>query len=154
MTDDSTASRSLVYAIDQGGWDGELLDVFGLGDEELPTIVASDEVVGTTSAFGADVPVAGLIVDQQAALLAEACLDAGSAKCTYGTGAFLLAQLGTTATRSTSGLTTSVAWRLRDETRYCVDGQVYTAASAIRWITELGLVTGAAELDASRVRRQ
>ena len=65
------------------------------------------------SMFGGSVPVTGLIVDQQAALLAEACLDAGTAKCTFGTGAFLLAQLGDRAVRSTAGLTTSVAWRLR-----------------------------------------
>ena len=100
VTDASTASRSLIYHLDRGTWDRELLDIFGLGGEELPTIVASDEIVGTTSAFGAEVPVTGLIVDQQAALLAESCFDAGTAKCTYGTGAFLLAQLGQEPVRS------------------------------------------------------
>lgn len=149
VTDASTASRSLIYGLDEGGWSAPLVDVFGLGAEELPRVVACDEVVGTTTAFGPEVPVTGLIVDQQAALLAESCLDAGTAKCTFGTGAFLLAQLGTTPVRSSSGLTTSVAWRLRDETPFCVDGQVYTAASAIRWIAELGLVGGASELDAT-----
>nr|WP_237448425.1 FGGY-family carbohydrate kinase [Nocardioides flavescens] len=81
-------------------------------------------------------------------MLAEACLEAGTAKCTYGTGAFLLAQLGERAVRSTAGLTTSVAWRLAGRTSYCVDGQVYTAASAVRWATELGLVGAADQLDA------
>ena len=85
----------------------------------------------------------GLIVDQQAALLGEGCIAPGSAKCTYGTGAFLLANTGEAAVRSSAGLTTSVAWRLRGQTPYCVDGQVYTAASAVRWLTELGLVVGA-----------
>ena len=108
----------------------------------------SDAIVGTTSSFGPDVPVAGLIVDQQAALLAEGCLSPGSAKCTYGTGAFLLAQLGTHASRSSAGLSTSVAWTLRGETSYCLDGQVFTAASAVRWAIDLGLVPSADELDA------
>ena len=97
VTDASTASRSLIYHLDTGNWDESLLDIFGLADEELPRIVASDDIVGTTVAFGADIPVTGLIVDQQAALLAESCFDAGTAKCTYGTGAFLLAQVGTEA---------------------------------------------------------
>lgn len=147
VTDASTASRSLLLDLDEVAWSGELLDVFGLGDEELPEVVASDDVVGTTTAFGGEVPVTGLLVDQQAALLAEACLEAGTAKCTYGTGAFLLAQLGERAVRSSAGLTTSVAWRLAGRTAYCVDGQVYTAASAVRWATELGLVASADELD-------
>jgi glycerol kinase len=147
VTDVSTASRSLVLDLDQAAWSEELLTVFGLGAEPLPGIVANDEVVGTTRAFGGDLPLAGLVVDQQAALLAERCLDAGTAKCTFGTGAFLLAQLGSHAVRSSAGLTTSVAWRLRDHTSYCVDGQVYTAASAVRWATGLGLVASADQLD-------
>jgi len=148
VTDASTASRSLLLDLDEVAWSGELLDVFGLGDEALPEVVASDDVVGTTTVFGPEVPVTGLVVDQQAALLAEACLEAGTAKCTYGTGAFLLAQLGERAVRSTAGLTTSVAWRLGGRTAYCVDGQVYTAASAVRWATKLGLVGAADQLDA------
>ncbi|MET7331000.1 FGGY family carbohydrate kinase [Nonomuraea sp. NPDC005650] len=148
VTDATTASRSLLLGLEDAEWNGELLEVFGLGYERLPEIVACDAVVGTTSAFGPEVPVTGLIVDQQAALLAEACLEAGTAKCTYGTGAFLLAQLGTSPARSASGLATSIAWRLRGETRYCVDGQVYTAASAVRWLADLGLVSGADQLDA------
>ena len=147
VTDASTASRSLLLDLDAVRWSAELVDLFGLGGEELPQIVASDTIVGTTTAFGAELPVTGLIVDQQAALLAENCLLAGTAKCTYGTGAFLLAQLGATAVRSRGGLATSVAWRLRDQTSYCVDGQVYTAASAVRWLADLGLITGADQLD-------
>ncbi|MER7283898.1 FGGY family carbohydrate kinase [Dactylosporangium sp. NPDC000244] len=148
VTDASTASRSLLLDLDRVAWSGELLDLFGLGGEELPEIVPSDRIVGTTTAFGGEVPVTGLVVDQQAALLAEACLEPGTAKCTYGTGAFLLAQLGASAARSRQGLATSVAWRLRDTTAYCADGQVYTAASAVRWLADLGLIRGAGELDA------
>ncbi|MCW2837144.1 MAG: glycerol kinase [Marmoricola sp.] len=148
VTDTSTASRSLLFDLDTAAWSPELVDLFGLGDEDLPRIVASDQIVGETDLFGSPIPVAGLVVDQQAALLAESCLEPGTAKCTFGTGAFLLAQLGDRPTRSTAGLTTSVAWTLRDHTSYCVDGQVYTAASAVRWAIDLGLVPAADQLDA------
>jgi glycerol kinase len=152
VTDATTASRSLVTDLKTVRWAGELLELFGLADERLPTIVPCDAIVGTTSAFGGtaggSVAVGGLVVDQQAALIAENCLRPGEAKCTFGTGAFLLANTGTAATRSTAGLATSVAWQVRGETTYCVDGQVYTAASAVRWMEQLGYVTTAADLDA------
>ena len=147
VTDASTASRSLLISLDSVEWDDELIGLFGLTGEALPEIVGCDQIVGSTDAFGPTIPVAGLIVDQQAALLAESCLTPGDAKCTFGTGAFLLAQLGANAARSTSGLTTSVAWRLREHTSYCVDGQVYTAASAVRWAVDLGLVPAANQID-------
>jgi glycerol kinase len=149
VTDASTASRSLLMALDSAAWDDDLVGLFGLTDEALPEIVGCDQIVGSTDVFGPTIPVAGLIVDQQAALLAESCLQPGDAKCTFGTGAFLLAQLGGTPARSTSGLTTSVAWRLREHTSYCVDGQVYTAASAVRWAIDLGLLSSADQIDST-----
>ena len=97
----------------------------------------------------------GLAVDQQAALFAEHCLAPGEAKCTYGTGAFLLTTVGTEPRRSANGLVGCVAWQLRvpdapgrRTTTYCLDGQVYTVGAAVHWLTELGLVTGATDLDA------
>lgn len=147
VTDPTTASRSLLLDLDSLRWDPELLELFRLTDEELPHLVGCDEPVGSTTAFGGDVTVGGLMVDQQAALLAEGCLLAGDAKCTFGTGAFLLANTGAPAVRSAAGLTASLAWRTRDETSYCLDGQVYTAASAIRWLADLGLIGHAGELD-------
>ena len=147
VTDVSTASRSLLVDVDTGEWDPHLVDLFGLSDERLPRIAACDEIVGTTTAFGGEIPVGGLIVDQQAALFAEGCLERGQAKCTYGTGAFILVNMGETAPRFDNGLTTSVAWRLRGRTTYCSDGQVYTAASAVRWMQELGVITGPEEMD-------
>lgn len=145
--DVTTASRSLLLDLDDVAWDPELLAVFGLADERMPRLVDCDEVVGSTSAFGREVPVGGLIVDQQAALLAEGCLTPGSAKCTYGTGAFCLANTGDVAVRSRSGLASSVAWRVRGAVAYCLDGQVYTVASAVRWLVELGLLDDARHLD-------
>lgn len=89
----------------------------------------------------------GLIVDQQAALLAEKCLEIGEAKCTFGTGAFLLANTGTSPVRSTAKLAACFAWRTAMETAYCFDGQVYTAASAVRWLKQMGFIEGADQLD-------
>ncbi len=106
-------------------------------------------VVGETAAFGRSLPIAGIAVDQQAALLAEGCLTPGDAKCTYGTGAFLLVTTGPAAARSSAGLSASVAWRLGGATTYCLDGQVYTAGSAVRWLAGLGVLTDPAELDAA-----
>jgi glycerol kinase len=153
VTDATTASRSLLTNLDAVAWDPELVDLFGLAGERLPRIVRCDEVVGTTSAFGDEVPVAGLVVDQQAALLGASCVEPGSAKCTYGTGAFLLANTGPAAVRSAAGLTASVAWRTGGgtdadtDTRYCLDGQVYTAASAVGWMRDVGLVEDVHDLD-------
>ncbi|MFF5986499.1 FGGY family carbohydrate kinase [Prauserella flavalba] len=147
VTDAATASRSLLLNLDTATWDGELLELFGLAGEQLPRIAGCDEIVGETTAFGASTPVGGLVVDQQAALLAQRCLAPGEAKCTFGTGAFLLANLGERAARSTAGLAASVAWRARGGTAYCVDGQVPAAASAVRWLQDLGLLGSPDELD-------
>ena len=148
VTDATTASRSLAVSLGSGEWNRELLALFELDGERMPDIVANDVVIGSTSAFGSEVPVGGIVVDQQAALLAEGCFNPGMAKCTFGTGAFLLANTGDDAVRSSSGLTTSVAWRVAGEDTFCVDGQIYTAASAVRWLASLGVITGAEELDA------
>ncbi|MCL2781455.1 MAG: FGGY family carbohydrate kinase, partial [Actinomycetia bacterium] len=110
VTDAATAGRSLVTALDTADYDPDLLALFGLDGERLPRIVANDQVVGATGAFGADLPLGGLIVDQQGALLAENCLTAGEAKCTFGTGAFFLTNLGQEPTRSSGGLVSCVAW--------------------------------------------
>lgn len=147
VTDATTASRSAVVELGARDWSSELLGLFGLDDERLPRIAANDEIIGSTSAFGGEVPVGGIVVDQQAALLAEACLEPGMAKCTFGTGAFLLSNTGTTAVRSTAGLTSSVAWRVGGTDSFCIDGQVYTAASAVKWLTSLGVISGAKEMD-------
>ena len=147
VSDVTTASRSLVFDIDTCAWDPDLLEVFGLQDEPLPRLVSCDSIVGETSAFGGLIPVGGLVVDQQAALLAEHCLEPGEAKCTFGTGAFLLANIGQHARRSSAGLSTSVAWQVGNTVQYCLDGQVYAAASAVHWLAELGFIEDAAGLD-------
>jgi len=148
VTDAATASRTLLLDLDTTEWSAEACAVFGVDPGTLPAVTDCAGAVGETAAFGRPLPVAGLAVDQQAALLAERCFDAGQAKCTYGTGAFLLATAGGTALRSGSGLSASVAWRLARTPAYCLDGQVYTAGAAIRWLGEVGLLADAAQLDA------
>ena len=149
VTDAATASRTLLLDLDRVGWSPVACEAFGVDPGELPAVVGCAEPVGETTAFsaGAALPVAGLAVDQQAALFAEACLDAGEAKCTYGTGAFLLATVGDRPRRSGSGLVGCVAWRLGDRTTWCLDGQVYTVGAAVSWLREVGLIAGAEDLD-------
>jgi glycerol kinase len=147
VTDAATASRTLLLDLDRVEWSPEACRTFGVAAEELPAIAGCAEPVGETAAFGAPLPVAGLAVDQQAALFAEACLHAGEAKCTYGTGAFLLTTVGPRPRRSGNELVACVAWRLGSATTYCLDGQVYTVGAAVGWLRELGLIGGAADLD-------
>ncbi|MEV0122627.1 FGGY family carbohydrate kinase [Streptomyces sp. NPDC050703] len=147
VTDAATAGRTQLLDLDDVTWSPRALELYGLADERLPRVVDAAGPVGTTTAFGPELPLTGLLVDQQAALLAQDVTAPGSAKCTYGTGAFLLAQTGGRPVRGDSGLVGCVAWRFAGETSYCLDGQVYTAASAVRWLTDLGVIGGAADLD-------
>ncbi len=147
VTDAATASRTMLLDLEAGTWSARACELFGLDADALPPVVACDEPIGTTTAFGPPLPVTGLAVDQQAALLAERCTEPGEAKCTYGTGAFILANAGTARPRSASRLAACVAWRAAGETVYCLDGQSYTAGAAVSWLRSIGLLGAAAELD-------
>jgi len=149
VTDAATASRTMLLDLDRAAWSETACAAFGLDPAALPEVADCAGAVGETSAFGGSLPVAGIAVDQQAALLAEGCLAAGDAKCTYGTGAFLLVTTGMHAARSEAGLSCSVAWRLGGAVTYCLDGQVYTAGSALRWLTGVGVLREPSELDAA-----
>jgi glycerol kinase len=152
FTDISTASRTLLLDIHSGAWSGELLELWGLEKESLPEVVGNDQTLGAINA--ADLPslrgveLSGVIVDQAAALFAQSCLTAGEAKCTYGTGAFLLANIGATPKISNFGLATSIAWDVRGARAHYLDGQVFTAASAVAWLIENGLLESAEAIDA------
>jgi glycerol kinase len=147
VTDAATAGRTQLLDLDRAEWSSRALDLYGLSGERLPDVVHNAASVGTTTALGPEIPLTGLAVDQQAALLAQRVTAPGGAKCTYGTGAFLLAPTGDTPRRGTSGLVSCVAWRLAGRTGYCLDGQVYTAASAVRWLIDLGVIKSATDLD-------
>lgn len=148
VTDLATASRTQLLDPHALGWSPEAADAYGLTGLDLPEVVPCDATVGTTTAFGPPLPVVGLTVDQQAALLAEGCVERGDAKCTYGTGAFLLANVGSDHRASTSGLATSLAWVMADGTRAsCVDGQVMSAGSAVSWLQRVGILDDPGEID-------
>ncbi len=150
VTDAATASRWSTLDLTTTDWSSRACDIFGLDPSTMPAVVDCAGPVGETAVFNPDgrsVPVCGLAVDQQAALFAESCHERGEAKCTYGTGAFLLATTGSSPAWSTNGLVASVAWRLGGKATYCLDGQVFTAGSAVRWLTEVGLLDRAEDLD-------
>lgn len=146
-TDISTAGRSLLLDLDTGTWSPEACDLFGIDAASLPPIVANAQPLGDCTLFGGRVPVTGVCVDQQAALFAESCHTAGQAKCTYGTGAFLLACTGSRPTRSVNGLVGCPAWKIDDTTTWCLDGQVFTAGAAIGWLQSMGIISEPADLD-------
>ena len=149
VTDAATASRTLLVDLDTVTWSPEACDAFGIDIHSLPKIVRNAGYIGDTTAFSdTPVPVTGACVDQQAALFAESCIEPGEAKCTYGTGAFMLASTGHTPTRSTNGLVGCVAWQLPDDTTWCLDGQVFTVGAAVTWLHEVGFISGPEDLDA------
>jgi glycerol kinase len=147
VTDAATASRTLLLDLESTEWSDEACALFQLEPASQPEIVDCDAAIGETDAFGEALPITGLAVDQQAALFAESCFAPGEAKCTYGTGAFILATAGDQAPESKSRLAACVAWRLGGATTYCLDGQVYSAGSAVSWLKELDLIKEAADLD-------
>jgi glycerol kinase len=147
VTDAATASRTMLLDLESTTWSEEACGLFDLDPGSLPEIVDCDAAIGETDAFGETLPITGLAVDQQAALFAESCFQAGEAKCTYGTGAFILATAGEKVARSQARLAACVAWRLDGTTTYCLDGQVYSAGSAVSWLKELELISEPADLD-------
>jgi glycerol kinase len=146
-TDAATASRTMLMDLAEVAWSEDACAEFGVDPATLPAIMPNAGTVGTTAAFGSEVPITGLCVDQQAALFAQECTAAGEAKCTYGTGAFLLASTGSTPTWSANGLVGSVGWQLDGGTTWCLDGQVYTVGAAITWLQDIGCIDGPGDLD-------
>ncbi|MEP7045469.1 MAG: FGGY family carbohydrate kinase [Ilumatobacteraceae bacterium] len=146
-TDVSTAGRSLLLDLDTCQWSPLACEIFGIDPSTLPAVVGNAEPLGDCSLFGGSVPVTGTCVDQQAALFAEHCRAAGEAKCTFGTGAFMLACTGDEPTRSGNGLVGCPAWSIGDRPTYCLDGQVYTVGAAVTWLIEMGIMSEPADLD-------
>lgn len=154
VTDPTNASRTLLANLESLGWDPVLLDRFGVPARALPRIrpSASAEPYGLTPAggpFGASVPICGDLGDQQAALLGQACLSAGEAKNTYGTGCFLLQHAGGKAPRSRHGLLATAACSTAGQSAYALEGSVAIAGAAVQWLRDnLGLIGSAAETEA------
>ncbi len=151
VTDHTNASRTLLYALERRNWDPELLALFGVPEELLPRIVPSSGVVGEADAghLGIALPIAGIAGDQQAALFGQGCCSAGTAKNTYGTGAFLLVHAGTRRPHPAPGLLATAACGARGEPAFAMEGSVFVAGAAVQWLRDgLGLIARAADTDA------
>jgi glycerol kinase len=136
VTDPSTASRTLLYNIRDLRWDPKLLELFGVDARMLPEVRPSAGLVGAIELGGRSLPLHGLLVDQQAALFGQACFDPGDMKCTFGTGSFLLMNVGAEPRRSSHGLLTTIAWQIGKSTTYALDGGVFVAGAAVQWLAE------------------
>ncbi|WP_394822065.1 glycerol kinase GlpK [Pendulispora albinea] len=150
-TDVTNASRTMLMNLARTEWDPELCELLNVPDAVLPTIVGSAEVVGTTRGVGFlpdGIPIAGIAGDQQAALFGQACFGEGDAKCTYGTGAFALMNIGARPVWSTHGLVTTVAWKVDGEVTYALEGSAFIAGAAVQWLRDgLGIIRSAGEVE-------
>ncbi len=150
VTDPSNASRTLLFNLDTGDWDDELVALLGVPRAVLPEVRSSSEVYGeATVAELAGVPIAGIAGDQQAALFGQACFQPGQAKNTYGTGCFALMNVGAEPRRSEHQLLATVAWGLGGELEYALEGSVFVGGAVVQWLRDgLGLIANAAEVEA------
>lgn len=149
-TDHTNASRTMLYNIQARAWDPDLLRLFGVRPEALPEVRDSSGSFGVCAKehLGAELPIAGVAGDQQAALFGQGCVHPGQAKNTYGTGAFLLLNTGARRARSSRGLLTTLACGPRGEPVYALEGSVFIAGAAIQWLRDgLGLIAHAAETE-------
>jgi len=149
-TDVSNASRTMLFNVSDLRWDEELLDMFNVPRSVLPQVFPSSHIYGVTDKdiFGVEIPIAADIGDQQAALFGQMCVRAGMVKNTYGTGCFILMNIGDKPIFSRSGLLTTVAWKLKDEVSYALEGSVFIAGAAIQWLRdELRMVESAQETE-------
>ena len=152
VTDASNASRTLLYDIAKEQWDEELAAELHVPMALLPEVRSCSEVYAHTSGVPGvpdGIPIAGMAGDQQAALFGQTCFEVGDAKCTYGTGAFLLMNTGTNLVHSNNGLLTTIAWRIGDETVYALEGSAFIAGAAVQWLRDgLGLIASSDEIEA------
>lgn len=151
-TDVTNASRTLLMNLRTLSWDPSMLALLGIPQSVLPSIVASAGLVARTQGFTGlpdGLPITGLAGDQQAALFGQTCFETGDAKCTYGTGAFVLVNIGNSPKTSKHGLLTTVAWQVGSKVTYAFEGSAFVAGAAVQWLRDgLGLVKSAEELEA------
>jgi len=148
VTDYTNASRTLIFNIHEKEWDTELLGIFDIPVEMLPRVVPSSGVAGQTdpSILGTAIPIAGIAGDQQAALFGQACFDKGQVKNTYGTGCFMLLNLGDASVKPTNGLLLTLACNAEGKPCYALEGSVFIAGAVIQWLRDgLGLIESAAQ---------
>jgi glycerol kinase len=151
VTDVSNASRTMLYNIVTGDWDDELLEWLGVPRAVLPQVRASSEILGNTAPnlFDATIPLAGIAGDQQAALFGQQCFERGLAKNTYGTGCFMLMNVGSQAVASKHRLLTTVAWKVGGRTDYALEGSVFVGGAVVQWLRDgLGIISHSSEVEA------
>ena len=149
-TDVTNASRTALFDIRANRWDAELCRLFRVPEALLPEVHENSRVFGASEAMlvGAAIPIAGMAGDQQAALFGQACFTPGMAKSTYGTGCFMLLNTGADAIRSQHRLLTTPAWRAGGRTTYALEGSIFVAGAAIKWLRDaLGVIGSADETD-------
>ena len=150
VTDVSNASRTLLLNIHTLAWDDELLKLLGVPRAMLPEVRASSEVYGETdeSLLGGKIPIAGNAGDQQAATFGQACFEPGSAKNTYGTGCFMLLNIGDKPRASQHKLLTTVGWQVGGKTTYCLEGAVFIAGAVVQWLRDgLGVIKSSVDVE-------
>jgi glycerol kinase len=151
-TDATNASRTLLLDLASCNWDDELCALLGVPRGVLPEVVASAGPIATTRGFAGlpdGLPITGIAGDQQAALFGQACFGVGDSKCTYGTGAFALTNVGTAPKASAHGLLTTIAWKVGDRVHYALEGSAFIAGAAVQWLRDgLGVIQSAAEIEA------
>jgi glycerol kinase len=148
ITDVTNASRTMLMDLRSREWAPPLLDALAVPARMLPEIRSNAEVYGTCTTVLPGVPVAGALGDQHAALVGQACFAAGEAKCTYGTGAFLLMNTGPRIARTTHGLIPTVGYVLGDEVRYALEGSIAVTGSLVQWFRDaLGMISTAAQIE-------
>ena len=151
VTDATNAGRTMLFNIHTQEWDPELLSMLNIPAGVLPEVVDSAQVIGNLreDILGAPIPVAAMAGDQHASLFGQACFQEGMVKNTYGTGCFMLMNTGSTPVESTHGLVTTMAWRLKGEPTYALEGSVFVGGATVQWLRdEMGLVKTAAETEA------
>jgi glycerol kinase len=135
-TDYTNASRTLIYNIRELDWDKKLLAALEIPEAILPEVKPSSHLFGHWNLDGVDIPIAGVAGDQQAALFGQACFEPGMAKNTYGTGCFMLMNLGPKIQLSKNGLITTIAWGLNGGVEYALEGSVFIAGAAVQWLRD------------------
>ena len=149
VTDPSNASRTLLFNIQTGEWDDQLLKILNVPRSLLPNVKSSSEVYGRANSPLDSIPVAGIAGDQQAALFGQLCTEPGLAKNTYGTGCFMLMNTGTRPVASKNQLLTTVAWRIGNRTEYALEGSVFIAGAVVQWLRDsLGIIKTSSEVEA------
>jgi glycerol kinase len=149
VTDVTNASRTMLYNIHTLQWDDELLKIFDIPASMLPEVKSSSEPYGNTDGcFSSSIPVAGIAGDQQAALFGQMCVEPGMVKNTYGTGCFMVMNIGTRPIESKSKLLTTIAWKVGNKTEYALEGSIFIAGAVVQWLRDsLGIIKNSSDVE-------